>query len=223
MFEKPTTVSAGSGLRRPLAEEGGHPARLVGVVDLGLQKNFDPDKDPVHKMDCMFEVQDEFMEDADGNKSEVRAVYTKDIPYNKSGYMNEKSTIFSLYKAINPEINKSPKELAFAPLTVELKTGKKGDFTNVASFSKMRAAEVEKLPEAANEFIYFDMENPDLAVWEKLSKGYSMAQQDRIKASIGFKQSKLAKLLGLYEEEEETSLAVMQDDSAPFDDEDPFA
>ena len=53
---------------------------------------------------------------------------------------------------------------------------------------------------------FFDLGEPDLAVWKKLFKGNQYAHQDRIMASPSFQGSKLQKLLGIeapeHEEEE---------------------
>lgn len=133
----------------PLLDAGGYAARIVQIIDLGLQPGSGQYPNPACKMIMKFELLDEFMceVNADGSikmvqeDGEMVPAALKDKPrwfdfeftYNPDGFMGERSHIFKLMQAVdafevlaNPEQGitghaaKELKELLSEPLTINL-------------------------------------------------------------------------------------------------------
>lgn len=133
----------------PLLDAGGYAARIVQIIDLGLQPGSSQYPQPVYKMLMKFELLDEFMcevnEDGSIKKinedGELVPVPLKDKPrwfdfeftYNKDGFMGDRSHIYKLMQSVdafevapNAEQGieghpaKELKELLGEPLTVNL-------------------------------------------------------------------------------------------------------
>ena len=99
LFKKPTLQSTstgeGSGQYRPLLDAGMYNARILKVIDLGIQPGSQTYPEPKPKMEIEFELQDEFMCDKEGKPLEgVPAVFSMEL---QDYYMN---ILFSL-KMIN--------------------------------------------------------------------------------------------------------------------------
>lgn len=207
-FKKPTLKATGGDgefALRPLLEAAPYNARILQVVDLGLQPGSAEYPDPKHKLEITFELQDECMVDKEGVEIEGKpATFSMEIAYQPDGYMHEKSGIYKFYMAINPEMDKGPAELLDIPCTVIMaqkirKSGKqKGEaYSAVASVAPMKAKDVAKATPLVGEPLFFDLSEPVFEDWARLTKGNQYAQQDKIKASLEFMTSPLAALLGI--------------------------
>lgn len=133
----------------PLLDAGGYAARIVQIIDLGLQPGSGQYPAPAYKLLVKFELLDEFMCEVneDGTLKMVNEdgdmvpVAIKDKPrwfdfeftYNKDGFMGDRSHIFKMMQAVdafevlaNPEQGieghpaKPLQDLVSEPLTVNL-------------------------------------------------------------------------------------------------------
>ena len=206
-FKKPTlkTTQEGDFNFDPLLEVGTYKARIYQVVDLGLQPGSRDYPDPKHKLEIGFELLEECKVDKDGNEvAGVPATFTMDVAYQPDGYMHEKSALFKLYQAIDPACEIGPDEFLGKLCEVMLiqkkrKSGKNAgkDYSAVSAVLPMKAKDQAKLADAGTlETLFFDLSEPLLDTWAKLTKGYSFAQQDRIRAGLEYGLSPLPELLG---------------------------
>lgn len=190
--------SAGGGKRAPVLDEGAYPARLVWLIDLGLQTQRaykgEP-KPPAYAIQTVYESSDEFMPDEDGNPDETKPRYFwEDFPiYNLKSDL-AKST--KRYYALDPnaEHDGNWAELIGAPVIVALTRSKGNDgneYNNVGATSTMRAKEAAKLPELVNEPKVFDLDDPDIDVFLSLPDRL----QETIKNNLNYEGSLLQKRL----------------------------
>lgn len=184
---------------KPL-DAGTYPGRLVMVVDLGLQSQReyqgDP-KPPAYEILTTYEHSDEFMKDEDGNdiadkprwSSESFALYP---------LQSEKAKSTKRYLALDPsgQAKGDWSKLLSTPVMITMvhnqnkKTGTV--YANIAGISAMRAKDADKLPKLINPAVAFDMDNPDVEVFNKLPDWI----KKKIMTGLEFKGSKLDKLLG---------------------------
>jgi hypothetical protein len=96
------------------------------------------------------------------------------------------------------------------PCNVTIVNNKVGDkvYDNVATISAMRPRDAEKCPELVNKATVFDLDNPDLEVFNRFPKWI----QEKIQGNLNFKGSKLEKLLGGKKEEK-----APEREDPPFD------
>ena len=198
--------SGGKRQREPGLEAGGYPARLVQIIDLGVQKQMPykgKEKDPKPELYTTHELLDEFITDDDGNLLE-----------DKPRWVSERFAMHSLdsdlakstkrYVALDPELKYGGDwaKLIGAPSIVTLVQGKVKDekdkfgnpyFPNYISLvNTMRAKDAQKAPELKNEPKVFDFDNPDLEVFNSLPNWL----QETIKEALNYPGSKLEKALG---------------------------
>ena len=199
----------------PLLDAGTYDARVLSIVDLGMQPGSPQYPEPKLKLEFRFELLDEFMVSEDGSVDEkAPRVFSFEVTYNEDGYMDEKANIYKLISAIPDGFTLDLNEMIGAPVTVMIQKYKKQSGKNagkednkITSVLPMKAKNISVAGPLVNTPFFFDLGEPDLAVWKKLFKGNQYAHQDRIMASPSFQGSKLQKLLGIeapeHEEEEE--------------------
>lgn len=183
--------------RAPTLDEGAYPARLVGIIDLGLQpQSYGGEaKAPKNQLQIIYESTDEFMPDEDGNPNEEKPRwFWEDFPLNH--IKSDKATSTKRYMALDPqlEFNGDWAKLIGRPVIVGLTRTKGRDgneYNNVGSTSTMRAKEADKLPELVNSPILFDLESPDVDVFN----GLPNRLQEKIKENLEYEGSKLEALL----------------------------
>ena len=206
MAFKKVKVGGGSDVKMtaPLLDAGPYQARVVQIIDLGKQHGSVQYPDPQYKLMFKFELLDEFMLNEQGEEMlDKPRHFAWELAYNPDGYMHEKSTMFKVMQVLNPDLDLDLVELLTKPCTVLIteytrKSGKHaGESANkINGIAKMKAKDVDKAPALVNPTIFFDMDEPDLEVFKSLPFGNEYAVQERIKAGMEFKGSKLAKLLG---------------------------
>ena len=208
LFKKPTLQSTstgeGSGQYRPLLDAGMYNARILKVIDLGIQPGSQTYPEPKPKMEIEFELQDEFMCDKEGKPLEgVPAVFSMELSYSEDGFIGEKSNLYKFYQAINPEMTLSPEEWLALPVAVMLitkkrKSGKHAgeEYSNVSGVAPMKQKDIARATPLVNKPAYFDLSEPVLEVFQELTKGNQYAQQDKIKAAHNYGSSPLPELLG---------------------------
>jgi hypothetical protein len=193
-------VSTNSGFRQAPLEAGPYPARIVKVIDLGLQPQSykGEDKDPAYKISVTYELLDEFMLDEDGNTQE-----------DKPRWLSEEMPLFSLqaerakstqrYLTLDPQraYDGDWTQLLGVPCTVTIINnpgrGKNEGrvFNNVGTISPMRAKDAATAPALVNAPVSFNTDEPDMVVFD--------AQPDFIKekitSNLEFQGSKLQELI----------------------------
>ena len=219
------SVPTSSGPRAPVLDEGGYPARLVQVIDLGLQPQRPyqgQEKPPAYELQVVYESSDEFMpgEDGEPDESKPRWFWENFALHNLK---SDRATSTKRYLALDPnlEYDGDWSKLIGKPVIVALtKTqGRDGnEYNNVAAISTMRSKEAAKLPDLVNDPVVFDLDDPDLDVFNSLPDRI----QEKIKGNLNFGGSKLEALLkgGKTETKKTTKKEAVVDDEIPFDIED---
>lgn len=199
--------------RPPPLEAGTYPARLVQVVDLGLQPQRPwqgEEKPPKPEVHFTYELLDEFLLDEEGNDLEDKPRWQSEtLPMNSLDSDLAKST--QRYYALDPSEEKGGDwvELLGTPCMVTItaqkdKKGKEDDdgntiiYNNIASVQTMRDKDAKKASPLVNEAKAFDMEDPDMEVYFSLPDWI----RNKIKESLEFSGTALADSLeGVNEEE----------------------
>lgn len=186
----------------PTAEPGSYPARVVGVVDLGLQPQQawqGVAKDPVVKFAITYEMVDLFMVDEEGQELKDKPRHITEImPLHNINAEKAKST--ARYKALDPTgaTGGNFAALVGTPchVTIVLNTQTKGKnagktFENVAAVTAMRKKEADACPPLVNTGYVFDLDAPDLEVYARLPKFI----QAILTSNLNFAGSELQRLL----------------------------
>lgn len=216
------SVPTGGGFRQPPLEAGPYPARIVKVVDLGLQPQsyMGEQKEPAYKISVSYELLDEFMVDEDGN-----------VQADKPRWISEEMPLYSLqadrakstkrYLALDPQRvhNGDWSQLLNTPCTVTIVTNPgKGKnegrvFNNVGNVSPMRAKDAENAPPLVNDPVFFDTDSPDVAVFNELPEFI----KDKITSNLEFQGSKLQELLEDSPTSQGDDVDYMDDSEEPRD------
>lgn len=174
-------------------EPGTYPARVVQILDLGLQPQRPyqgQDKPPANEIMITYELVDVFLVDENGEEVEDKPRWISEtLPIHSLEADLAKST--KRYRALDPdEVYEGDfSKLVDTPCSVTIVVNKKGDkvYENVANVSTMRARDAAKCPELKNEVKVFDLSDPDMAVFGKLPKWL----QEKITSNLEFKGSPL--------------------------------
>lgn len=184
-----------------------YPARLVQVIDLGLQSGGEwkgEKKPPVNKIHVTYELVDCFMLDKDGEEVLDKPRWLSE-DLNMFGPDADKAKCNQRYNAIDPECLQDYDWAAVVGnscnVMVAQKESKGKTYANVGLVTPYVVT--KRNPEMAplvNPTKVFNLEFPDIEVFESLPNWI----QDKIKANLEFKGSPLQALLeGAPEEEEE--------------------
>ena len=212
----------------PLLDAGTYDARILSIVDLGMQPGSPQYPEPKPKLEFRFELLDEFMVGEDGTVDETAPrVFNYEVTYNEDGYMDEKANIYKLISAIPSGFELELSEMVGLPVTVMIqkymkKSGKNAgkEDNKVTSVLPMKAKTIATAGPLINKPLFFDLGEPDLAVWGKLYKGNPYAHQDRIMASSSFAGSLLQKMLGIEPDAPADDSDQDNDDGFPANDAD---
>ena len=196
----PSTGGNGMKNNTPPLDAGTYPVRLVQLIDLGVQEQRPykgTEKPPAHMIKLTYEFLDEFMCDEDGNELEDKPRFmSEDFPFYPLEVENARST--KRYHTLDPdeEFEGDFAQLICTPamLTVVCKPDKKDKdkiWNNVGDLAPMREKDIKKAPDLVNEPKVFDLEDPDMDVFNSLSSYV----QDQIKANLDFKGSVLEGLI----------------------------
>lgn len=183
---------------QPNIDPGVYPARIVQVIDMGLQPQRPfkgAEKKPAYEIGFTYELVDTFVVDEDGNEQEDKPRWISEVlPLHPLVADKAKST--QRYTALDPEgvLEGDFSKLADIPCNVTIVNNKSGDkvYDNIASIAAMRPRDAAKCPELVNPVKVFSLDDPDLEVFNKLPNWI----QDKIKSNLNYKGSKLEKLLG---------------------------
>ncbi|UYD72105.1 hypothetical protein [Vibrio phage vB_VpaM_VPs20] len=212
MFEQATKQSAGGNggvkMEAPLLEAGGYPARLIRLVDLGLQPGSQQYPEPQYKMAFVFECLDEFMVDEEGKELlDQPRIFDYEVSYNPDGFMGDRSNIYKVIDALEGF------EIPLADLLNKvcninlIEKGTRADaskkYNKITGVGTMRAKDAAKYEgtTAISEMWVFSLsKNPSKEEFEKQSKrGGDYSHQAKIKANLELwsKNEELALALGL--------------------------
>lgn len=213
----------GSGKTTPILPAGSYPARIVQVVDLGLQlggQYMGEEKDPVRKILITYELVDEFLPDEEGNPQEDKPRWvSEEFPLYNLKADKARSTI--RYKSLDAKetCGGDWTKLLDAPCNVTLIVNQgKGknagkEFNNVAGVAVPRPREIANWPALVNAPVAFDLDAPSLESFNKLPDWI----KKKITTNLEYNGSRLQALLdGKTPAPERTELAKELDDEAPF-------
>lgn len=181
-------------------EPGTYPARLVQVVDMGVQNSrpyMNQPKPPRQRLYCTYELSHEFMKDDDGNPDPTRPRWiSEDMAFFNLDMSTAKST--ERYYALDPagvhggDWTKLLGVPCQVTLTKEPRKGKEG-FTNyISHVGGAINLQGYTQPELVNPTLQFDLSAPDMDAWQKLPKWL----QDKIKKNHHYNGSPLQAALG---------------------------
>lgn len=184
---------------------GTYPARLVQLIDLGLQPQkpyMGKDKPPVQKLILTYELVDEFMKDEEGNDIDDKPRWVSEtLPF--FGLFADKAKSTQRYKAFDPseEWKGDFSQAITKPVLVTIVNNAEGDkiYDNVATISSMRPKDAEKCPDLKNKSSVFDLDAPDMAIFNAFPKWI----KETIQGNLNYKNSKLEALVGEAPKQEE--------------------
>lgn len=185
-------------VEQPVVEPGMYPARIVQIIDIGLQaqRSYEGQaKPPANEIMISYEFADVFMVDKDGNEVEDKPRWISEaIPLYSIQQEKAKST--QRYNAADPDgvYGGDFSKLAGAPVNISVVHKKKGDktYVNIGAVAPMRKRDADKIPDLANDPKVFDLDAPDMEIFGSLPQWV----QDKIKSNLNFNGSKLQELLG---------------------------
>ena len=188
---KQSTGGSGVKMEAPLLGEGGYPARLLRITDLGEQAGSDQYPDPSYKMSFTFECLDEFMVDAEGKElpTEPRT-FDYDVSYNLDGFMGDRSNIYKIMTALDG-FDVDYEELLGRPLTISLVVqGTRKDpekkYNKLVGVSAMRTKDAEKASPLVGtpSIIHMSMLTKDIYENQVSKRGGEWSHQGKIKNAL---------------------------------------
>lgn len=180
-------------------EPGPYAARLVSVVDMGIQPQQPyqgEEKEPAAEIRIVYELSDEFLKDEDGKDMPEKPLW-QDERIAMYPLSSEKAKSTMRYLALDPEMKHKGNwaDLLGSPVMLNItqyKT-KKGDLRNkIKDTNRMTTKQAAKAPELVNEPFFLDLDNPDMKAWERLPEW----NRDLIRKALNFNDTKLADLVG---------------------------
>ena len=183
--------------RTPPLDAGTYPARLVQVVDMGLQPRSykGEDKEPAQEIILSYEFSDEFMLDEDGEEQVDKPRWLSET-FSLFNLESEKAKSTSRYKSLDPKgVHKGDfVALLGTPILVKVIQNPKPNgrvYSNVAGISPIREKDVNKLPALVNSPRVFDLSEPNMDVFNELPEWV----RNRITTNLEFKGSLLELML----------------------------
>lgn len=178
-------------------EDGSYPARVVQILDLGMQPQQPyqgKEKPPAHEMMVTYEFLDEFCVDEEGNELEDKPRWLSEtFPLYNLDADKAKST--KRYNALDPDLDHDGDFTALVgstcTVTVVQNPGKGKNagkiYNNIANVAPMRPKDAAKAPELVNPPKVFLLDEPDLEVFQSLPEWL----QDKIKGNLEYECSPL--------------------------------
>lgn len=191
-------------------EVGAYPARLVQLIDLGVQEQRpfkgEP-KPPAQEIMTTYEFVDEFLKDDEGNDIEDKPRWLSEnfVLHNLE---SERARSTSRYYALDPDCDADGDwaQLLGKPCMVNIVqnkgTGKNAGkvFNNIDSTSTIRKKEASKMPELVNPPKIFSPDDLDT-----VEVFFTLPQwlQDKIKAGLEFEGSAMERAIASFKKKDE--------------------
>ena len=217
-------VPFSGGSRAEPLEPGNYPARVVQVLDLGLQAQRPyegQEKAPAYEIMVTYELGTEFMVDDDGNPDETRPRWVSER-FALYPLASDRAKSTNRYKVLDPKIKYEGdwSQLIGAPCLVAVVNNKNKHtgkvYNNVGGISApIKGMDV---PELVNEGVTFDLSTGDTKTFKALPEWI----QELIKSNLEFKgsafESALIKANGHNEEPDDidSDPVEIDDDDVPF-------
>jgi hypothetical protein len=184
-------------VQRETLEAGTYPARLVQVIDLGLQPQsyLGEQKEPAPMIALTYELLDEYLKDEDGQDDLTKPRWiTERFPLSNLRSQRAKST--ARYNTLDPsgKANGDFSQLLGTPvnITIVLNPSKKDPtrvYENIGAVTTMRLRDAEKARVLVNPAVAFDTDDPDMEVWNNLPDWI----KEIVKSNLRFQGSLLQK------------------------------
>lgn len=212
----------GNGPKIDPIEAGAYPARLVQVIDIGVQEQGEfagKAKPPAQKIILTYELQDEFMKDDDGNDDEGKPRWmSEEFPLFNLQAERAKST--TRYKVLDPHsvFGGDFAKLLETPVNVSISKGPgKGKnagriYNNVMGITAVRPKDAARFRPLVNKAVAFDMDDPDMEVFEALPNWIKR----RIEGALNYQNSKLHQMQNGGQPAKQEPAPVEDDDDVPF-------
>lgn len=194
-----SNASSNNRTAQPNLEPGTYPARIVRVLDLGLQpqRPFKGEaKAPAHMINVTYELVDVFMLDEQGKELEDKPRWiSEEFPLHSMIAELAKST--KRYKAIDPDNEhggdwSAVLGAACMVTTVQTTSAANGrTYDNVANVTQARSRDASKMAWLQNAAVFFDLSEPDLDVFKMLPSW----QQEKIQGNLEYAGSPLERAL----------------------------
>lgn len=210
----------------PPLESGNYPARVLHVIDCGLQPQRPfkgQEKPPAQTILISYEFVDEFLPDDEGQDQEDKPrVLSERFPLRNIEADRAKST--QRYKALDADMKFGGDftQLVNTPVNVTVVRDEKPDgrvYNNIGGVSPMRPKDAAKCPELVNEALVFDLDNPDIETFKKLHDWIKKV----IVSNLEYEGSVLQKLLENDEDYQKADTSGVEvEDEGEGDEENPF-
>ncbi len=198
------TAPSNSGPRAPLLDVGSYPARLVQIIDLGVQKQRPwqgQEKPPARMINLTYELLDEFMldEDEQEDTSRPRWLSERFVLHNLEAD-KAKSTL--RYNALDPAGVYEGDFMKCLGIPVNITVvhnpnpkDKEYPYQNVGGITPMREKDAIKAPALVNGTVIFDLEEADIEKFLKLPQFI----QKMIRENLEFPGSLMEKMIEMGE------------------------
>lgn len=194
-------IKGGEGGKRfeqPIIEAGMYPARIVQIIDMGLQAQRPyqgKDKPPANEIMLTYELVDTFCVDENGDEMEDKPRWISEtMPLHNINQEKAKST--QRYLAADPEqqYDGDFSQIVGAAVNVALVHNVVGDktYVNIAATSSMRPKDAAKCPALVNPAKVFDLDEPDMEIFGSLPEWV----QDKVKKNLNYQGSALQAAIG---------------------------
>lgn len=213
-------TGGGDRVKQPNIEPGSYPARVVSVIDLGVQpqRAYKGEAKPPHQMiRVTYELTDVFMLDKDGKEVEDKPRWIAE-DFKLHNLKADLAVSTKRYKTIDPDNDHDGDWAAVLGKGVMVgivnNESKGNTYDNVSGTSVMRKRDLDKLPELVNEPYFFDLTDPDMEVWKRIPQWL----QEKVQANINYEGSKLQEMVDGMPKEDKDAGAKRTTRNAPRDD-----
>lgn len=226
MALKPKGKPQASRVEQEVLEPGSYPARVVQIIDLGvqLQRPYKgEEKPPAHEIMFTYELLDEFCKDENGDIDEGKPRWLSEtFPLRSLEADLAKST--KRYKVLDPNnaYDGDFTLLIEGPCLITVVnsegSGKNEGkvYNNIGAVSRMRPRDEEKAPPLVNPTKVFVLDEPDLGVFLALPTWL----QDKIKSNLEFEGSALYKALKRHQGDSGSKSSTKEEPSDAIEEED---
>lgn len=191
----------GGAPRTPPLEDGLYKARLVQVVDLGLQPRSykGEEKEPQQQILLTYELVDEFLLDEHGEPQEDKPRWVSET-MGLNSLKVEKAKSTQRLKALDPQnkVNGNFLALLGTPVTAHIvqnpsKTDPTKIYAKVSGLIAMKAKEAIAVPALVNEPVTLDLDAPDKEAFDSLPDWV----KDKIRSGLEYRGSMAEKVFGM--------------------------